>query len=139
MIASKAGSYPCEAPLRCILQGWLLALPTNIRQGWKFLPLTSTLTYYEHQYITAAESFISLDHEKHRGVPVVYIKYQTWLIIFNANEKHSSFLHKSTRLQSFVSRIKNKHLLKGKVFPNVPSKTPFKRKSLGLYYKTFKG
>jgi hypothetical protein len=35
MFASKAKVYPIEAPLRCPLKGRLLALPTNIRLGWK--------------------------------------------------------------------------------------------------------
>ncbi len=30
----------------------LLALPTNIRQGWQYLPETNTLAYYENQQIT---------------------------------------------------------------------------------------
>jgi len=30
------------------LQGMLLALPTNIRLGWKGLPGTNTVAYYKH-------------------------------------------------------------------------------------------
>jgi hypothetical protein len=30
------------------LKGRSLALPTNIRLGWKSLPWTNTLTYYEN-------------------------------------------------------------------------------------------
>jgi hypothetical protein len=35
-----------------------LALPTNTRLGWKGLPGTNTLAYYENPYITAAISFM---------------------------------------------------------------------------------
>jgi hypothetical protein len=51
---SKAGSYPNEEPFR------LQALPTNIRLGWKGMPGTNTLAHYEHSYIMAAKSFITL-------------------------------------------------------------------------------
>jgi hypothetical protein len=34
------------------------ALPVNIRLGWKGLPETNTLAYYENPLITAAKSFI---------------------------------------------------------------------------------
>jgi hypothetical protein len=37
-----------------------LALPANTRLGWKSLPGTSTLTYYDNQYSTAVKSFIRL-------------------------------------------------------------------------------
>ncbi len=37
----------------------LLALPTNIRLGWRGLPGTNTLVYYEHSSITTAKSFIT--------------------------------------------------------------------------------
>jgi hypothetical protein len=30
------------------LLGWLLALPTNIRLGWKSLPGKSTIAYYQN-------------------------------------------------------------------------------------------
>jgi hypothetical protein len=33
------------------------ALPANIRLGWKGLPGTNTLAYYENPYITAVRSF----------------------------------------------------------------------------------
>jgi hypothetical protein len=35
-----------------------LALPTNIRLGWKGLPGTNTLAYYENSEITTVKSFI---------------------------------------------------------------------------------
>jgi hypothetical protein len=37
---------------------WLLALPTNIRQGWRGLPRTDTLPYLE--YLLTMPSFITL-------------------------------------------------------------------------------
>jgi len=43
MFAGKVGAYPSES-----LQGRPLALPTNIRLGWKGLPRTNTLAYYEN-------------------------------------------------------------------------------------------
>jgi hypothetical protein len=36
--------------------GRLLALPTNIRLGWKDFPGTDTLAYYEHLQITDVKS-----------------------------------------------------------------------------------
>jgi hypothetical protein len=45
-----------EAPL----QGRLLALPTNIRLGWKGLPGTNTLAFYEHLLITDINIFMTL-------------------------------------------------------------------------------
>jgi hypothetical protein len=45
-----------EAPLYVRL----LALPTNIRLGWKGLPGTNTLAYYEYSYITDVKVFIIL-------------------------------------------------------------------------------
>jgi hypothetical protein len=42
MFAGKAGAYPREEHLE------LLDLPTNIRQGWKDLPGTNALAYYEN-------------------------------------------------------------------------------------------
>jgi hypothetical protein len=41
-------------------KGSPLALPTNIRLGWKGLPGTNTLAYYENWQITAVKSFIGL-------------------------------------------------------------------------------
>jgi len=35
------------------------ALPTNIRLGWKGLPGTNTLAYYENLQLTAVKSFIT--------------------------------------------------------------------------------
>jgi len=57
MVASKAGAYQNNASFRCFT---LLALPTNIRLGWKGLAGTNTLAYYEHLQITAVKSLITL-------------------------------------------------------------------------------
>ncbi len=45
MFASNAGTYPSEAHFRLKILGTLLALPTNIRLGWKSLSGTNTLPY----------------------------------------------------------------------------------------------
>ncbi len=37
-----------------------LALPTNIRLGWKGFPWTNTLVYYKNPLIMAVKSFIAL-------------------------------------------------------------------------------
>jgi hypothetical protein len=36
----------------------VLALPTNIRHGWKRMAVANTLAYYETVIITAVKSFI---------------------------------------------------------------------------------
>jgi len=43
MFVNKAGTYLSEA-----LKDRLLALPTNIRIGWKGLPGTNPLAHYKH-------------------------------------------------------------------------------------------
>ncbi len=48
MIATKARAYLSETPIRCSTLGWLHALTTNIRLGWKSLPWTFVLAYYEN-------------------------------------------------------------------------------------------
>ncbi len=55
MFAGKAGAYPSEG---ASLLGRLLASPTNLRLGWKGLPRTNTLAYYESLKITTVKSFI---------------------------------------------------------------------------------
>jgi hypothetical protein len=42
MFVNKAGAYPSKAPF----QGRLLALPSNIRLGWKNLPRANDLAYW---------------------------------------------------------------------------------------------
>jgi hypothetical protein len=52
MFASKAGAYLSEAPFKYSTLGKLLALPTNIRLGWKGLPGTIALACIKsHIYV----------------------------------------------------------------------------------------
>jgi hypothetical protein len=51
MFADKVGAYPSKAHFR------ILALSTNIRLGWRGLPGTNTLAYYDNPQITAVKSF----------------------------------------------------------------------------------
>jgi hypothetical protein len=46
--------------LGALLQGRLLALPSNNRLGWKGLPVTNTLAFYENSKITAIKRLITL-------------------------------------------------------------------------------
>jgi hypothetical protein len=39
----RRGAYPIEAPFSCSILGQTLALPANIRLGWKGFPETNTL------------------------------------------------------------------------------------------------
>ncbi len=55
MFAGKAGAYPSEAPFRYSNLGY-----ANIRLGWKGLPRTNTLAYYENPSIMAVKSFVGL-------------------------------------------------------------------------------
>jgi hypothetical protein len=48
MFVGKAGVYPKKNHSGALLYGWLLALPTNNRLGWKNLPGTNTLVYYQN-------------------------------------------------------------------------------------------
>jgi hypothetical protein len=48
MFAGKAGAYASGATFRCPLLGGLLGLPKNNKLGWKGLPETNTLAFYEH-------------------------------------------------------------------------------------------
>ncbi len=58
--AGMAGAYPSKAPFICFTLGWAPCLNTNIRLGWKGLPGTNTLAYYENSSITAVKGFITL-------------------------------------------------------------------------------
>jgi hypothetical protein len=52
MFSDKARAYPSEPPFRYSTnRARLLALPTNIRLGWKSFPGTNTLAYYKNSYI----------------------------------------------------------------------------------------
>jgi hypothetical protein len=59
MFASKAGAYPREALSGAPLEGRFLALPANIRLGWKGLSVTNTLAYYKHTIDIVIKWFIT--------------------------------------------------------------------------------
>jgi hypothetical protein len=40
--------------------GWLLALLTNIRLGWQYLPETNTLAYYGNPYVYEEKKFYDI-------------------------------------------------------------------------------
>jgi hypothetical protein len=48
IFASKNGAYPTEATSTAPLWGRLLALPTNIRLGWKGLLGINTPSFFQH-------------------------------------------------------------------------------------------
>ena len=48
MFVGKAGAYPREERLKVALLGYALALPANIRLGWKSLPGTNALAYCQN-------------------------------------------------------------------------------------------
>ncbi len=50
-------AYPSESPSCASLWGRLQALPAK---GWKGLPVTNALAYYEKSWLTATKSFITL-------------------------------------------------------------------------------
>jgi hypothetical protein len=58
MLADKTGAYKVKDLSGAPLYGRFLASPTNIRLGWKGLPWTNTLAYYENLLITTVKSFI---------------------------------------------------------------------------------
>jgi hypothetical protein len=48
MFAGMAKAYPRVEHLKCASLGEALDLPANIRLGWKCLPGTNILAYYEN-------------------------------------------------------------------------------------------
>jgi hypothetical protein len=48
MLAGKARAYPKEEPVCALLKVRFLGLHTNNRLGWKDLPGTNALAYYEN-------------------------------------------------------------------------------------------
>jgi hypothetical protein len=66
MFAGKAGAYPGEAPLRSSIYVKPLALPTNIRLGWKDLSnkqsslLRKPVNYGRKKIYSAAHKHSSL-------------------------------------------------------------------------------
>jgi hypothetical protein len=51
------------------------ALPTNIRLGWKILPRTNTLAYYDNSLIMAVKSFITLGHRTIGWMTLDFVLY----------------------------------------------------------------
>ncbi len=60
MFASKVRAYASESPFKCYLQDRLVALPANIRLGYKGFPGTNTLAYCKKMLIIPIKSFITL-------------------------------------------------------------------------------
>ena len=58
MFAGETEAYPSEAFSGTPLLGRVLALPANIRLGWRGLPGSNTLAYYENPLIPTVKSFI---------------------------------------------------------------------------------
>jgi len=74
-----------------------LALPTNIRLGWKGLPGTNALAYFEKSQLTAVQSFITLA----TGILMYMVKSLT--------KRHISFYSKMSKIgvsESIVSEIR---------------------------------
>ncbi len=59
-IVQPPGTYSRVENLKGVSLLYELALPTNIRLGWKVLPGTNTLAYYENLQIADVQSFITL-------------------------------------------------------------------------------
>jgi len=56
----RPGAYLRVEHLKVAPLGLAPALPTNIRLGWKGLPGTNALAYYEKSQFTAVKRFITL-------------------------------------------------------------------------------
>ncbi len=60
VFVEKAGAYPSDAQI----QGRLLALAKNERQGWKGFPGANTLAYYENYYEKQSDRQIDRQTDK---------------------------------------------------------------------------
>ncbi len=60
MFAGNARTLPRVEHLKVASLGWPLALPANIRLGWKGLPRTNKPSYYEYLLITVEKVSITL-------------------------------------------------------------------------------
>jgi hypothetical protein len=60
MFVDRPGAYPRVELLKGPSLRWAGATLTNIRMGWKGLPGTNTLAYYEHSEIAGMKGFITL-------------------------------------------------------------------------------
>ncbi len=95
-------AYPSGTGLHS--KGRVLALPTNISLGWKWLTLTNTLAYYATEFITAVKSFMV----QGPAAVLLILTFTSLHLSFNwaqqgrafdyarlerlASDKHSSFL-----------------------------------------------
>jgi hypothetical protein len=52
MFVGTAGGYLSAVPFRCSTLGKAVALPTIIGRGWRSLPRTNAIAYYENEQIT---------------------------------------------------------------------------------------
>ncbi len=59
IIAGTAGAYHNGAPYSTL--GWLVALPKNVRLGWKWMEVANTLAYYNMATITTVKFFYNTD------------------------------------------------------------------------------
>ncbi len=57
-VADSSLIFSNRPPYMTPLKGRLLALPPNIRLGWKWLPVTKAIAYINAVLITTAKSFI---------------------------------------------------------------------------------
>ncbi len=58
----KAEAYQSWAPTGLRFNGSLLALPTNIRLGWKWMEVANTLAFYDEATITAIKQGLYSQH-----------------------------------------------------------------------------
>jgi hypothetical protein len=52
----RPGAYPRVKHPKGVSLGQAMALLANIRLGWKVLPFTYTLAYYDYWYITVSNN-----------------------------------------------------------------------------------
>ncbi len=96
--------------------GQTLALPANIRLGWKGLPGTNTLVYYENPYITAVKSFIV---QAPAVEPILTCNHETACIIVQDLRLPRSVLH-DLKCALLLLECKTQNQLK-KAMPRLPS------------------
>ncbi len=72
-IAKAPGAFPRVEQVASL--GYNLALPTNIRLGWKGFPGTNTLAYYEIPYVTTVKSFIGLAPVVDFSISIILTKH----------------------------------------------------------------
>ncbi len=80
-----------EAPF-IWLQGKLLALSTNIILGWKCLPGTNTLAYYEKTILTVVKRFITFGTDELFQLMAQYPNLRNVKVIFLTSFKFDQIL-----------------------------------------------